>query len=447
MSRQSILSTVFSFLLVATSCLAFPSSSVFMVERDTTSSWMENSSFSLNVEMFVYNGSAWTDTVEKTVGTDLEFKVVVSDATGSYLMVTVVLPGLLEYTGEAFPPPQNVTENEYGSSNLYWYYDDGGGSRTFLYHAVVRDNGTAYSTVSAILLYPLPENVADSVRVNGTRLPTADAGGPYNVTVGEKVFFNGSLSVDNDEGGCCILRYDWRFYENDTWHNDTGPTQVHVYQEPGNYSVTLRVWDDEGETGNDTTNVTVRATDELMVYAHGPYSGLVGEPVQFYGSAYGGTPPYSWSWDFGDGGSSNEQNPSHVYTVAGSYTVVLTVVDSEHRVAYDSADVDVSENDVVPPDVEIVKPVDAVYLWNNRLFSFFVPVVIGDVDVKADASDADGVDRVEFYVDGALKSVDYEKPFVWRWSEKTFGQHDVRVVAYDNAGNSATTEMSVWKFF
>jgi len=35
--------------------------------------------------------------------------------------------------------------------------------------------------------------------------------------------------------------------------------------------------------------------------------------------------PASWSWDFGDGGTSTEQNPSHTYTVAGSYTVSLTV--------------------------------------------------------------------------------------------------------------------------
>jgi predicted outer membrane repeat protein len=33
----------------------------------------------------------------------------------------------------------------------------------------------------------------------------------------------------------------------------------------------------------------------------------------------------SWSWDFGDGATSIEQNPSHVYTDTGTYTVSLTV--------------------------------------------------------------------------------------------------------------------------
>jgi len=35
--------------------------------------------------------------------------------------------------------------------------------------------------------------------------------------------------------------------------------------------------------------------------------------------------PESWSWEFGDGDSSTEQNPSHTYTEEGSYTVALTV--------------------------------------------------------------------------------------------------------------------------
>jgi len=34
---------------------------------------------------------------------------------------------------------------------------------------------------------------------------------------------------------------------------------------------------------------------------------------------------FSWSWTFGDGSTSAEQNPQHVYAAAGTYTVALTV--------------------------------------------------------------------------------------------------------------------------
>jgi PKD repeat protein len=35
--------------------------------------------------------------------------------------------------------------------------------------------------------------------------------------------------------------------------------------------------------------------------------------------------PTSWEWDFGDGSTSTEQNPVHVYTEEGTYTITLTV--------------------------------------------------------------------------------------------------------------------------
>ena len=35
--------------------------------------------------------------------------------------------------------------------------------------------------------------------------------------------------------------------------------------------------------------------------------------------------PTEWRWDFGDGSNSTDQNPDHIYTQAGLYTVSLTV--------------------------------------------------------------------------------------------------------------------------
>ncbi|ADN35976.1 PKD domain containing protein [Methanolacinia petrolearia DSM 11571] len=46
------------------------------------------------------------------------------------------------------------------------------------------------------------------------------------------------------------------------------------------------------------------------------------EPVQFNDTSSG--MPYSWYWDFGDGITSTEQNPEHIYTEPGVYTVNLT---------------------------------------------------------------------------------------------------------------------------
>jgi len=64
--------------------------------------------------------------------------------------------------------------------------------------------------------------------------------------------------------------------------------------------------------------------------------------VQFTGSAIAGVPPYSYSWTFGDGGMSSQQNPSQQYVTAGSYTATLTVTDSQPASATSSVPISVS---------------------------------------------------------------------------------------------------------
>lgn len=57
-----------------------------------------------------------------------------------------------------------------------------------------------------------------------------------------------------------------------------------------------------------------------------PTSGAAPLSVQFTdSSASGGSPITAWAWNFGDGGTSDERSPTHVYGAAGSYTVTLTV--------------------------------------------------------------------------------------------------------------------------
>jgi len=74
---------------------------------------------------------------------------------------------------------------------------------------------------------------------------------------------------------------------------------------------------------------------DLHAYASGPYFGLINNPVEFHGFTHGGTPEYSWNWDFGDSNYSVLQNPNHAYINPGNYTVVVTVMDSENEIVYD----------------------------------------------------------------------------------------------------------------
>ncbi|MCB0313051.1 MAG: PKD domain-containing protein, partial [Calditrichaeota bacterium] len=50
-----------------------------------------------------------------------------------------------------------------------------------------------------------------------------------------------------------------------------------------------------------------------------PTTGTVPLAVQFSDQSTAGTNPItSWQWDFGDGGTSSEQNPQHIYATAGT---------------------------------------------------------------------------------------------------------------------------------
>ena len=66
----------------------------------------------------------------------------------------------------------------------------------------------------------------------------------------------------------------------------------------------------------------VQPTAPTADFTGTPTSGEYPLAVQFADASTGS--PTSWSWDFGDGGTSTAQNPSHTYQAAGTYTVSLT---------------------------------------------------------------------------------------------------------------------------
>jgi hypothetical protein len=71
--------------------------------------------------------------------------------------------------------------------------------------------------------------------------------------------------------------------------------------------------------------VSYEASFEVPVaqFSFAPLSPMVGEAVMFTDLSTGG--PTSWMWDFGDGATSTEQSPSHVFDAPGTYEVSLTV--------------------------------------------------------------------------------------------------------------------------
>jgi len=99
------------------------------------------------------------------------------------------------------------------------------------------------------------------------------------------------------------------------------------------------------------------------------------------------------------------------------------------------------------PSIDIIKPGDAIYFNNKKIMDFSTPIIIGPIDVTVNVSDnIYGIERVEFYIDDELRYSDEEKPYSWKWDEKVFFKHTIKVVAYNEIGNYAIDETRAWKF-
>jgi PKD repeat protein len=118
-----------------------------------------------------------------------------------------------------------------------------------------------------------------------------------------------------------ITSWNWDFGDGGS---STVQNPTHTYTTPGTYTVTLTV---SGPGGSDTETkmgyITVSHAPPQADFTATPRSGVVPLTVQFTSTASGTVTTYAW--DFGDGGSSTVQNPTHTYTTPGTYTVTLTV--------------------------------------------------------------------------------------------------------------------------
>ena len=159
--------------------------------------------------------------------------------------------------------------------------------------------------------------------------PVANAGGSYTGQILDKIEFDGSLSSDLDGE---IQFYRWTFGDGTSITNVVSPT--HEYTEPGEYTASLVVIDNDGASHTSSAKVTIegQTNDPPVSNANGPYSAPLGTIITFSSSGsydpdqnYGDT--ISYYWTFGDGTNSTETYPKHNYSKAGNYTVKLIVVD------------------------------------------------------------------------------------------------------------------------
>lgn len=139
--------------------------------------------------------------------------------------------------------------------------------------------------------------------------------------------------------------------------------------------------------------------------------------------------PYSYAWNTTAVTNGVHTIKAEVYNTTSYLThdTVTVIVDNADSGSSDRLSVDNTD-----PDVEITSPASG-------------DIVGGEVIVKAAATDAGGIYKVKFYIDGAYIASDTSFPYMYSWKTASFteGAHNLTVQAFDESGNSAKDHIGV----
>ncbi len=267
-----------------------------------------------------------------------EKSIFINQLLGEIIGATIYHNNIFNNAGNAYDNGTNEWYNITLHEGNYW--DDYTGEDNN--HDGIGDTPYNISGGNNKDLYPLMNQYGSE-----NNLPVANAGGPYYANVGNSITFNGSGSSDTDG---TIVGYRWDWTNDGTYDTDwlTSATTTHSYPSAGSYTVNLQVKDNAGGTDTDTATayITTEGGAAPTAEANGPYSGYVNHPV-FFSSAgsVGGSEGTitQWYWTFGDGVVSSQQNPSHTYTSAGTFTVILKVTNNFGQTNIDTTSATINE--------------------------------------------------------------------------------------------------------
>jgi len=130
-----------------------------------------------------------------------------------------------------------------------------------------------------------------------------------------------SVSFENLSQNANVYR--WDFGDATPVSNSENP--IHVYISEGNYEVSLNSY---GEGGTHETKLMIYAvTTPVTSFYTNDTLVDISDSVHFFSNTNSSLPS-TWLWSFGDGYTSTLENPIHLYSYPGTYSVVLTATNA-----------------------------------------------------------------------------------------------------------------------
>jgi hypothetical protein len=238
------------------------------------------------------------------------------------------------YFGSSSSPPKKVTNQTTTS------YDPGTMSySTTYYWKITAWDSYHNSTSSALFHFKTAAQSSGGGEEppeepqNSQPIADASAGEPYQAFVNTEITFDGSNSYDPDGN---ITTWVWVFGDNT---NGTEITVPHTFSQPGTYTVTLTVTDNDGATNNDTTTCVIiqpnRPPSKPIIT--GPTTGTKNTLYTYSAvstDADNDTIQYTFDWGnsviqpsrFLPNGTSFSVN--HSWAAAGRYSVTVIATDN-----------------------------------------------------------------------------------------------------------------------
>jgi surface protein len=143
----------------------------------------------------------------------------------------------------------------------------------------------------------------------------------FSACVGNLTFFIDKSTAD----GADIIQWDWSFGDpasgGDNFSTEQNPS--HEYTAEGVYEVILLVEDANGCVDSDTVDLVVEPAPVADFIAD---SVCLGNVMTFINQSFSnGQPISNYYWEFGDGSTSTDANPTKTYSAPGNYDVLLVV--------------------------------------------------------------------------------------------------------------------------
>ena len=224
-------------------------------------------------------------------------------------------------TGCALPHSVFFTDQSTTPDTWFWEFGDGGTSTSQNpVHNYTTTGGFEVTLTVGDTISGCTDVFSDSVKIG---VPTATI--PGLGMFGCSPLTANFTETSSNSGYGILTNWAWDFGDGST---SSLQNPSYIYNIPGVYTVTLTVTNSLGCTDIQTsTNYVQVIGPDVNFGSADTIASCPPHSVSFTDSTLFGAPIIGWSWDFGDGNSSNLQNPTNIYSDTGSYSVSLTVSD------------------------------------------------------------------------------------------------------------------------